>query len=234
MAWFGKKAEAEKKQSATVALEGLSVDMLSSQLKGLEEELYGAGFSVRRLEFPSSSSSENIPGLTQNPKLLKSAQSLGIIAALDRARTFLDATSNATPGEITLLTGSVLTTAAWLATLPLEYGERVALYRWLDELEFTVFGQHRLNLVILLDCLPDHIDLQETVIAPVGWADRSVPDVAKLRERYIEAAKLFPGTKIIPCYKEELLKPDSEVRNELWNLVRRIVLKTNIPPKRTT
>jgi hypothetical protein len=232
MVWFT-KTEAQKHSRVVIALESLSSDVLSAQLRGLEAELLAAGFLVQRLEFPSSSAKDNLPGLTEDQSLLKSSRALGIIASIDRARTFANFADETTKAsEVVLLTGSILSTAAWLATLEPEHGERVALYRWLDELEHAVFLQKRIDLVVLLDCLPEHIDVQDSVILPVGWGQRGVPEAAALRASYIEAAKLYPGSKIISCHRDGLLKPDSEIENELWNLVRRIALKTNLPPKR--
>ncbi len=229
MSWF-KKTTAPVKTSTVIALESLSQDILEAQLHLLEAELSTAGFSVRRLEFPSSSAESNVPGLLDTPGLVDSVQSLGVIAALDRARTF--ARLGETPEkEIVVCTGSSLSTAAWLTSKVEEHGERIGLYRWLDELEHTVFTHRRIDFTVFLDCLPEHIDLHETVLVPVGWGSREVPEVSVLRERYVEAAKLTPGAKIISCYREDLLKPDSEIQNELWNLVRRIALKSNLRPR---
>lgn len=232
MVWFT-KTEAQKHSKIVIALESLSGDVLTAQLRGLEAELLSAGFLVQRLEFPSTNAKEASPGLTDEQRLLKTSRALGIVASVDRARILTNLTEDgAKTSEVVLLTGSLLSTAAWLATLELEHGERVALYRWLDDLEHGVFIQKRMDLVVLLDCLPEHIDVQDAVILPVGWGNRGVPEAAALRTTYIEAAKLYPGTKIISCHRDGLLKPDSEIENELWNLVRRIALKTNLPPKR--
>lgn len=229
MSWF-KKTTASVKMTTVIALESLSQDMLEAQLHLLEAELSTAGFSVRRLEFPSSSAESNVPGLLDTPSLVESAQSLGIIAAVDRARTF--ARLGETPEkEVIVCTGSSLATMAWLTANVEEHGERIGLYRWLDELEHMVLSQKRVDFTVFLDCLPDHIDIHETVLVPVGWGSREVPEVTTLRERYIEAAKLTPGAKIISCFREDLLKPDSEIQNELWNLVRRVALKSNLRPK---
>ena len=57
------------------------------------------------------------------------------------------------------------------------------------------------------------------------------PELEQLRTAYVEAANLFPKTKIVSASREGLLKPDSDIGNEVWNLVRRIVLKTDIPQR---
>ncbi len=228
MSWF-KKTSQPVKTSTVIALESLSQDMLEAQLHLLEAELSTAGFSVRRLEFPSSSAEANIPGLLDTPDLTESMQSLGIVASLDRARTFARL-GEAPEKEVVLCTGSNLATMAWLTAGMEEHGERIGLYRWLDELEHAVFSQRRIDFTVFLDCLPDHIDIHETVLVPVGWGSREVPEVTVLRERYIEAAKLTPGAKIVSCFRDDLLKPDSEIQNELWNLVRRVALKSNLRP----
>lgn len=231
MSWFKKNTSTSVRMSTVVALESLSQDVLQAQLHLLEEELHTAGFSVRRLEFPSSSAEDNAPGLLDTPELIQSVQSLGIVAALDRARTFARLQTDIPDKEVVLCTGSSLATMAWLSTELAEHGERIGLYRWLDELERSVFAQRRIDFTVFLDCLPDHIDIQETILAPVGWGSREVPDVTTLRDRYVEAALLTPGAKTISCFRDDLLKPDSEIQNELWNLVRRVALKSNLRPK---
>lgn len=232
MSWLGAKKSAGKQGSVMIALESVSTDILAAQLQGLEAELTTAGLPVRRLEFPSSSAESNIPGLVGTPELLRSEEAVGLVAALDRAKVFTEILAEASArGEVVLLCGSALNTAAWLASGIAENAERVALYKWLDGLECNVFAQKRLDLVLLLDCLPEHIDLQEGFVAPVGWGNRSAPEVVTLRDCYVEAAKLFPNTKIVNCFRDGLLKPDSDIQNEIWNLVRRIALKSNVPPR---
>jgi hypothetical protein len=233
MVWFAKKQTAAKR-GPIVALESLSSDILAAQLTALEEELHAAGFQTRRLEFPSGAAETNIPGLLDTPGLLKRVESLGLVAALDRARTLQQPGTSAAPAsEVVLLTGSQLGTAAWLASAVEEYGERVALYRWLSELEYGVFNGEQVDLTVYIDTLPQHLDVHESALAPVGWGVRVVPEVEKLRDRFLEAAKLLPGVKTITAHKDGLLKPDFEIKNELWNLVRRIALKSNLPPKQS-
>ncbi len=231
MSWFGTKQEQQRMRPFVVALEALSPDMLHAQLELLERELYTAGCSVRRLAFPSETAEQKVPALFAEPQLLQSAQSVGLVAAVDRASVLSGLESVPSTTEVVLLTGGLLHSAAWTGVLFSEASERVALYRWLDELEHAVLGQRRVDLNIYVDILPEHIDLQEHVYCPVGWGSRPAPEIEVLRACYLEAANLLPKTKVVAASRDGLLKPDSDIGNEVWNLVRRIVLKTEMPQR---
>ncbi len=230
MALFTSKKKA-KQSGAIVAVEALSVEIAEVYIAALEQELLLAGHTVVRLEFPSSTVASNIPVLHEVPHLLESPQVLGIAAAFDRAKYLADASQKLEQGEVLLLQGSNFATAAWLATGIAEYADRVSLYKWLDELDHVVFKQKRLDLTVFLDYLPEDLHLAGALIPPHGWTRKPLPTMQELRDKYLEAAHLLPGVKIVNSHRQGLLKPDSEIQNELWNLVRRIALKSNLPPK---
>ncbi len=229
MAWF--RTQENTQRPLVVALEGISPDLLQVQLSMLEQELHTAGVVVRRLAFPTQKAAEHVPALFQAPELTSAPQSLGIIASLDRAMWAVGHQEATPDKELILLTGGPLYTAAWAGSLLEESAERVALYRWLDDLEYGVFHGRRIDLTVFVDMLPEHIDIHEQVWCPAGWGDRPAPELEQLRTAYVEAANLFPKTKIVSASREGLLKPDSDIGNEVWNLVRRIVLKTDIPQR---
>lgn len=231
MAWFGAKQEVKRARPLVVALEALSPDVLHAQLILLERELYTAGCTVRRLAFPSEGAEHKVPAFFSEPQLLQSAQSIGLVAAVDRGSVLSGLEASQDSSEVVLLTGGLLHAAAWTGVLFSEGPDRVALYRWLDELEHTVLGQRRVDLSLFIDILPEHIDLQEHVYCPVGWGETPAPEIEVLRACYLEAASLLPKTKVVAASRDGLLKPDSEIGNEVWNLVRRIVLKTEMPQR---
>lgn len=225
MSWFKTAHNQSNKEGVIIALESVSGDMLATQLQALEAELITIGLTVKRMEFPTPRAKSHIPGLFEMPLLLNSPEAVAIASCLDRTVSLMDATKIQPESEVILLTGSQLATAAWLATLRVEHTERIMLYKWLDELEHKVFSQRRIDLTILLDHDPRHIGLTDAVIPPCGWENRPAPEIEVLRKSYLEAGNLSPNTKIVSCEKRGLLKPDTEVHNEVWNLVRRIALK---------
>lgn len=226
MSWFkAGKSVGNKQPGVTIALESISGEVLTTQLKELERELISAGFVVRRLEFPSQQAEVGATSLFKYPELLATPEAVGLASALDRVAVFYEAYKTQSESEIILLTGSQLATAAWLATLVREHRDRIGLYKWLDELEHKVFTQRRIDLTILLDHDPKHIDMQDAIVSPAGWLERTAPEIEILRNSYLEAAKLLPNTKIVACERAGLLRPDTEIHNEIWNLTRRIALK---------
>ncbi len=225
MSWFKTTNNSSNKGGVHIALESISGDVLNTQLQELEAELVATGLTVKRMEFPSPRAKLHIPAVFETAELLESPEAIAITSCLDRTVSLVNATKTQLESEVILLTGSQLATAAWLATLVSDHTERITLYKWLDELEHKVFVQKRIDLTILLDHDPKHIDLADAVIPPAGWEDRPGPEIEFLRKSYLEAGKLLPNTKIISCERAGLLKPDTDVHNEIWNLVRRIALK---------
>ncbi len=225
MSWFKTTNNSASKQGVIIALESISGDVLTTQLNELEAELVATGLTVKHMEFPSPRSKLHIPAVFETPGLLEAPEAIAITSCLDRIVGLASTIKTQLESEVILLTGSPLSTAAWLATLVPEYTERIMLYKWLDELEHKVFAQKRIDLTILLDHDPKYIDLADAVIPPAGWENRPAPEIELLRRSYLEAGKLLPNTKIIGCEKSGLLKPDTDVHNEIWNLVRRIALK---------
>ena len=88
----------------------------------------------------------------------------------------------------------------------------------------------KVDLSIYVDALPEHVSDIEHISAPAGWLQRTVPAIADLRESFLEVAQLTAGVKVVPAHKNGKLMPDGEIHNRVWNLVRRIALKTNRPP----
>ena len=164
------------------------------------------------------------------PELLDNHEVMGFVAGLDKCIELKTLSARVEQGETILLTGSRLAVAAWLATEISEYNSRVMLYRWLERVDQVLLRVPKVDLSIYVDALPEHVSDIEHISAPAGWLQRTVPAIADLRESFLEAAQLTAGVKVVPAHKNGKLMPDGEIHNRVWNLVRRIALKTNRPP----
>ncbi len=108
-------------------------------------------------------------------------------------------------------------------------------FKWLNNLEYDIFGIPRPDLNIILH-VPAEL-AQE--LAKKKWqeqrhqlggknTDLHESDLEHLQNAekvFLEIAKLFPNTKLIECTENGRLQDPQTIHNKVWELVRRIVLK---------
>lgn len=230
MSWLRKTNKLEKKLGAIIAIESVSTEVTQTLLASIERELTTAGFAASVVELPTKQAEQNIPAVFEFPDLLDNHEVIGFVAGLDKCIELKSLSARVQQGEIILLTGSRLAVAAWLATEMLEYNSRVILYRWLERVDQVLLKVPKIDLSIYVDVLPEHVNDIEHVSAPAGWLNRAVPSTVSLRDSFLEAAQLTAAVKMVLAHKNGKLMPDGEIHNRVWNLVRRIALKTNLPP----
>lgn len=230
MSWLRKANKSEKRHGAIIAIESVSGEVTQTLLAGLERELTTAGFTVSVVELPTKQAENNIPAVFEHPDLLNNGEVIGFVAGLDKCVELKALTERVQQGEIVLLTGSRLAVAAWLATEIAEYNNRVILYRWLERIDQALLKVPKIDLSVYVDVLPEHVSDIEYVSAPAGWLNRRMPQIAALRDSFLEAAQLTAAVKVVLAHKNGKLMPDGEIHNRVWNLIRRIALKTNLPP----
>lgn len=230
MSWLRSQKDTQLRLRKIIAIESVSSEVTQTLFASVEQELVTAGYQVRQIEFPTSNAQENIPSLFALPAALDSEELVGFVAALDRGVLLGHPKNGVEVPEVVLISGSRLATAAWLATGIPEYNDRVSLYRWLEKLDQALLKTPRTDLTVYIDVLPNHVEQIEEASAPAGWLHRKKPAIVDLRESFLEAAQLTAGVKVVPAHKNGKLMPDGEIHNRVWNLVRRIALKTNLPP----
>lgn len=230
MNWIRSKKENSSRQGKIIAIESISAEVTQTLMASIEQELITAGHQVRQIEFPTSQASQNIPAVFELRHALESEDLVGFVAALDRAMLLVPPVGRAAEQEVLLVSGSRLATAAWLATSIDEYNDRVGLYRWLEKIDQVLLKIPRVDVTVFVDVLPNHVGQIEQTSAPAAWLDRKKPSIVDLRDSFLEAAQLTAAVKVVPAHKNDKLMPDGEIHNRVWNLVRRIALKTNLPP----
>ncbi len=108
--------------------------------------------------------------------------------------------------------------------------DRLAYYKWLDNLEYGIFQIPKPDINIILH-VPAEISWQ--LIEKRAMEQNRPRDIHELdREHlktaekiYLELAELIPNTKIVECTENgELLSP-GKIHAKVWELIRRIVLK---------
>lgn len=217
-----------------VAVESLHADLCLPFLKLLQKELVSQGVDGKILLLPSSQSLEKIkPLLSKKTFFANSPKSLAVLSAFERKLTFEEhmksSRSNSEAGpEVWLINNGSLSSQAYFASLYTEKSARVSFYKFIDEFEYVELGLPRPNLTVYVDILEEHVNLPDPAPVPAGFVIDDLPSPELLRSRFLEVANLLPQVKIITGSSQGLLLPDQVIHNQIWELVRRVVLAKNI------
>jgi dTMP kinase len=116
-----------------------------------------------------------------------------------------------------------------------DHYDRLKFFKWLDNLEYNIFGVPKADLNIILHMpaemaqkLVDKKSADERKYANGKKRDLHEADLKHLKNAekvYLEISKLFPNTKLVECVLAGKLLSPEEVHNKVWELVRRIALK---------
>lgn len=112
--------------------------------------------------------------------------------------------------------------------------DRVAFFKWLDKLEYGIFGIPKPDLNIILHVpaeiaqqLVDNKPTEQRQYNQGKKRDLHEEDLEHLKNAekvYLEISELFPNTRLVECMEAGRLLAPQEIHNKVWELVRRIVL----------
>lgn len=112
--------------------------------------------------------------------------------------------------------------------------ERIQFFKWLDNVEYTIFGIPKPDLNIILHMpaekaqeLVDHKNADQRAYVQGKKRDLLEADLNHLKNAeqvYLQIAQLFPNTKLVECMENNKLLSPQEVHNKVWELVRRLIL----------
>jgi len=101
--------------------------------------------------------------------------------------------------------------------------ERMAFYKWNDELEFGTFKIPRPDLNIILH-VPAAVSME--LIEKRGNAKDSHENLAHLtaaETTYLEMARIFPGFRLIECVEDGKLLSPEKVHEKVWEAVQSVL-----------
>ena len=104
--------------------------------------------------------------------------------------------------------------------------ERLKFFKWLNNLEYNIFGIPKPDLNIIL-----HVSAkvgQTRTLKLSKKKDLHDTDLKHLKDAekvYLEISQLFPNTRLIECAEGNKMLTPKEIHNQIWEYVRRIALK---------
>lgn len=236
MALFSKlssgKNDSAKRRGKLIVIDGSDGSGKSTQIELLSQTLAANGYEGVVFDFPqySATSAVLIEKYLRGEYGDLDPRAASVLYAIDRfdasnkIREYLDA------GKIVLADRYVAANAGHQGAKIADYAERIAYYKWLDNLEYSVFNIPKPDLNIILH-MPAEIAwelIEERSKAKNQSRDIHENDPAYLKaaeQVYLEIAKLFPNSKQVECTENGNVLTPKQVHAKVWELVRRIALK---------
>jgi dTMP kinase len=240
---FGKhKAVKKHDPGRFIVIDGTDGSGKATQTNLLVDELKLAGYDVEMTDFPQYGTKS--AGLIEEYLNGKYGQlkpeAASIFYAVDRFDASYKIREWLSEGKVVVSNRYVTANAGHQGGKISDSDERLKYFRWLNNLEYNIFGIPRPDLNVILhvpaEVAQQLVDLKsadQRAYANGKKRDLHEADLEHLKNAekvYKEIAKLFPNTKLVECVEgNELLSPE-KVHNKVWELVRRIALK-GLEPK---
>lgn len=230
---FGKtKSAAPKNPGRFIVLDGIDGSGKSTQLQYLAAELSQTGYQIETIHFPrhGNESAVMVDNYLAGKYGQLEPQAASIFYAVDRFDAAQTIRQWLKEGKIILCDRYVTANAAHQGGKIEDHTERLKFFKWLDNLEYGIFGIPKPDLNIILNVPPEAaiqmIKLRKNDQKHKdNMHETSLLHLQNSYKIYMEIANLFPNTKMVNCVENrELMLPD-QIHNKVWELVRRIALK---------
>lgn len=217
-----------------IVIEGTDGTGKTTQVKLLAETLANYNYDGVVFDFPqyTNVSSALLDNYLKGVYGQLNPEAASILYAVDRFDASYSVREHLAEGRIVLANRYVTSNAGHQGAKIPSATDRIKYFKWLDNLEYTIFNIPRPDLTIIL-----HLPIEMTVeLMKKGNAEKGTrpdlheTDLEHLRHAeqvYLEIAELFPNTKLVECSEEGRLLSPQEIHAKVWELVRRIVLKNN-------
>lgn len=229
---FRKTKKTANSYGRFIVIDGIDGSGKSTQLKLLEDELKIIGYKTEVIHFPQHG--ERSAALVDDYLAGKYGQvgpyPASVFYAVDRFDAAFRLKAWLQQGKVVLCDRYVTANAAHQGGKISDHVERLKFFKWLDNLEYNIFGIPRPDLNIILNVpVAAAVQMIKLRKSDAGHVDKmhevSSEHLTNTHKTFLEIARLMPNTKLVECMDgNELLLPD-KIHNKVWDLVRRIALK---------
>lgn len=234
---FKTKKKETSRKGKFIVIDGTDGSGKATQTGLLVDELKLNGYQVEMTDFPQYGTKS--AGLIEEYLNGKYGQvgpeAASIFYAIDRFDASFKIRQWLAEGMIVISNRYVTANAGHQGGKISDDYDRLKFFKWLDNLEYNIFGIPKPDLNIILhmpaemaQSLVDKKSAAARNYANGKKRDLHEADLKHLQNAekvYIEISKLFPNTKLVECTSSGRLLSPEQVHNKVWELVRRIVLK---------
>lgn len=234
---FGKNKKKDKSKGRLIVIDGSDGSGKATQTQALVETLKIEGYEVEMTDFPQygSKSAGPVEEYLNGKYGEVNPYAASIFYAVDRFDAGFKIRQWLAQGKIVVSNRYVTANAGHQGGKIIDDAERIKFFKWLDNLEYGIFGIPKPDLNVILhvpaEIAQKLVDQKSAAArAYINGKKRDIHEAdlnhLKSAEKvYLEIAQLFPNTKLVECVQDGVLLTPQQVHNKVWELVRRIVLK---------
>lgn len=232
-----KKTKPEIPKGKFIVIDGTDGSGKATQVALLVETMKTNGFDVEKVDFPQygKKSSGAIEEYLAGNYGAVGPEAASILYAIDRFDASFKIRELLNKGTIVIADRYVTANAGHQGGKIKDEADRIKYFKWLDNLEYNIFGIPKPDLNIIL-----HVpaETSQKLIKARSEKDKTRKmdihelDLLHLKNAelvYLQIAQLFPNTKLVECMNGDSLMTIQEIHNKVWELVRRIALKNSLP-----
>lgn len=226
------KKNKAKPKGKLIVIDGIDGSGKSTQLGMLNEQLRMEGLKTETIHFPR----HGAPSAFLVDEYLKgsykdlNSYAASVFYAVDRFDASATIKNWLSDGKIVLSDRYVTANAGHQGCKISDSVERLKFFKWLDNLEYQIFGIPKadLNIILNMPYLSAHKLLNargRNVDHTDNIHEKSLTHLRLAEGVYLQIARLFPNTKLVECVEGKSILSAQEIQNKVWELVRRIALK---------
>ncbi len=235
---FGKtKKENQIQRGRFIVIDGTDGTGKATQTALLVDEMRLNGYQVEETDFPQygQKSAGMVEQYLDGKYGQINPQAASIFYAIDRFDASFKLRQWLTEGKIVISNRYVTANAGHQGGKIADDVERFKYFKWLNNLEYDIFGIPKpdLNIILhipaektleLMDKRRENAD-EKSAHKKKDLHEADIDHLKNAEKIYLEIAKLFPNTKLVECVQSGKLLPPEEIHNKVWELARRIALK---------
>ncbi len=236
---FGLAKKERADRGKFIVIDGTDGSGKATQAKLLVDFLRKDGYAVEMADFPQygTKSAGPVEEYLNGKYGPVNAYAASILYAADRFDASFKIRQWLDEGKIVISNRYVTANAGHQGGKIESNAERIKYFKWLDNLEYGIFGIPKPDLNILLHMpaklaqkLVDKKSKKVRKYANGKKRDLHEADLKHLQRAemvFMQIAELFPNTKLVECTENGKLLSPEQVHNKVWNYVRRLALVKN-------
>jgi dTMP kinase len=222
-----------------IVIDGIDGSGKTTQIELLAIALRTSGLDVIKYDFPQygQKSAGPIEEYLSGKYGNVNPEVASLFFAVDRFDAGAKLKEAVNAGECVLTNRYVTSSAGHQGGKIDDHQERNEFFRWLNNLEYEIFGIPKPDLTIVLHV--DAVVAQElsghkykgsrkfTNGHEKDLHEKDLDHLKRAEKIFLEIPEFFPNTKLVECMENGKLLPPLEVHNRIWNLVQQSLFIAN-------